>query len=143
MTRVSSRVAFSASAVFAAALIAGGCASRPPPGQKVVACGPLYELKARQVSSLTNGAGGARIYVEAIDEYEEKIPNVQINLSSATGTWYVKDTPRGVGFTDAHGNLIAEWHAPESGEITQETLAIRAVDFPGDCVVHLNVDAKR
>ena len=135
------RAAVSACAVLVAVLAANGCASKPPPGVEVVACGPLYELRARQVSSLREGSGGARVYIEASDEYAEKIPNLQINLASATGTVYVKGAPREFGFTDAHGNLIAEWHAPESGGAERETLTIRAVDLPGDCVLHLSVAA--
>ena len=126
-------------------LIVSACAHTPRPGEEVAECGPLYQLRARQLSPPDRPMGVATFQIVTADRYENT-PDIHIRLSSPTGRFYINGAPREFGFTDPRGNLVVEWHAPETasgggGEPT--ALSFQALDLPGDCSLELTVDPQR
>lgn len=127
------------------ALSLSACAHRPSPGEKIVECGPLYELRARQLDPPGTSAGVATILIVTVGRYEEA-PDIQIRLNGPSGRFYVNGSPRQFGFTDDRGKLVVEWHAPEKTDgsgPTETSLEFMALDLPGDCRIVLPVQPGR
>ena len=131
--------------VLAGVMTLGACAHRAEPGEEIINCGPQNQLRAKQTRLPSTSSGVAVIDIVTSDRFEN-IPNVQIGFSSPKGQFYVDRLSRSYGYTNSRGQLRVEWHSPDAGgEAAGEPVVVsfQALDFPGDCVVDLEVTPKR
>jgi len=126
------------------ALTMSACAHRPEAGEKMVDCGKVYQIRAKQIDPPRGPAGVATIRVVVAGRYENA-PSSQIRFLAPSGDFYVNELPREYAYTNSEGYLLVEWHpskVDDGGAGEPTTLTFQGLELPGDCSVELVVDPR-